>query len=225
SHYLAATASQSTVAMKAGSTAAILSNTPNPSAPGQAVAVTFQVTGNGSPSGVVSVTANTGETCTSTLTASNGSCSITFVAAGAKTLIANYAGDANFNGSVSAGIAQLVNGTTVSFSPASVNFGNVYLGLPAAQIVTLSNLGNVPMSIGRIQVTGGNDSDDFLALSLCPPTLAAGKSCKITVGFLADSDNYNPTAVLRIYDSASDSPQSLPLSATVINPKASLSSY
>jgi hypothetical protein len=103
-----------------------------------------------------------------------------------------------------------------------VSFGNVYLGLPAAQTVTLSNIGKAVMSVGKIQVSG---SDDFAALSLCPATLAAGKSCNITVGFLAHSDNYSPTAFLRINDNASDSPQSLPLSATVINPKPSLSSY
>jgi hypothetical protein len=227
SNYLAATASQSTAAMKAGSALAIASNTPNPSAPGQAVVVQFKVTGNGSPSGTVSVAASTGESCTGALAAGAGNCSLTFVAAGARTITANYTGDTNFNGSTSAGVAQSVNGNgpTASFSPASVNFGNVYLGLPAVQIVTLSNVGSVAMTVGKIQVSGGNASDEFAALSLCPATLAAGKSCKITVGFLAESGNYSPTTFLKVNDNAPGSPQSVPLSATVINPRPSLSSY
>lgn len=226
SHYLAATANQSTTATKAASAVAITSNTPNPSTPGQAVAVKFQVTGNGSPSGSVSITASTGETCAGTLATSAGSCSLTFATAGARTLVANYPGDANFNGSTSAAVAQSVNaiGAIASLSPASVNFGTVYLGLPAVQVVTLSNVGSVAMTVGKVQVSGGTDHDDFAALSLCPPTLAPGKNCKITIGFLADSDNYNPTAVLNVNDSAPDSPQSLPLSATIISPKAGLSS-
>ena len=82
---------------------------------------------------------------------------------------------------------------------------------------------NVAMSIGKIQASGGNDSDDFASLSLSPATLAAGKSCKIALGFLADSGNYSPTAVLKVNHNALGGPQSLPLSATVINPKARLS--
>jgi hypothetical protein len=106
-----------------------------------------------------------------------------------------------------------------------VNFGTVHLGLPAAQTVSLSNIGSASLSIGKIRVSGGNDSNDFAAVSLCPATLAAGKSCKILLGFLAASKNYSPTAVASISDNAPDSPQSLPLSPTVINPKASLSTY
>ncbi len=224
SHYLAATASQSTAAMKADSAVAITSNTPNPSASGQAVTVKFNVTGNGSPSGAVSAAANTGETCTGTLASSTGSCSLMFVTGGARTITANYSGDANFNGSTSAAVAQSVNvsGPIASLSPAGVNFGNVYLGLPAVQVITLSNIGSASMTVGAIQVSGSND---FAALSLCPPTLAAGKSCKITLGFLAEPGSYSPAAVLKVNDSAPDSPQSLPLNATIINPRAGLSSY
>jgi hypothetical protein len=39
-----------------------------------------------------------------------------------------------------------LNGQLASLSPASVNFGNVYLGLPAVQTVILSNIGIAPMS-------------------------------------------------------------------------------
>jgi hypothetical protein len=229
SNFLAATASQTTAATKAGSALAIVSNTPNPSSPGQAVVVQFKVTGNGSPSGSASVAASTGESCTGTLTAGSGNCSLTFATAGTRMLTANYAGDTNFSGSTSAAVAQSVTqpvkGPIAGLSPASVNFGVVYAGLPAVQTVTLSNVGTAAMSIGKVQVSGGNDSGNFAALSLCPATLAAGKSCKIEVGFLADCDHLSPTAFLKVNDNAPGSPQSIPLSATVINPRPSLSSY
>jgi len=171
------------------------------------------------------VTASTGETCTGILSASAGSCSLTFVTVGSRTLTATYLGDSNFTGSVSAGVTQSVNGPLASLSPASVNFGNVYLGLPAMQTVTLLNIGNAPMSVGSVKVSGGNDSDDFAPLSLCPSSLPAGKSCLIAVGFLADADNYSPTGILSVNDNALGNPQSVPLRVTVINPKAGLSSY
>jgi hypothetical protein len=225
STYLAATASQSTAAVKAGSTATITANVPNPAAPGQAVVVSFNVAGNGSPTGGVTVAASTGESCSGTLTAGAGSCSLTFLTVGSRALTASYLGDMNFNGSTSAGAKESVIGPLASFSPASVNFGNVYLGLPAVQMVTLTNTGNASLVVTRVTVSGGNDSDDFKAFPLCPPNLAAGKSCQIIVTFVADRDNYSPTGMLSVTDNALGSPQSLPLSATVINPKASLSSY
>ena len=112
-----------------------------------------QATGNGLPSGTVTVAASTGETCTGILSASAGSCSFTFVTVGSRTLTATYLGD-SFTGSVSAGVMQSVNGPLASLSPASVNFGNVYLGLPAVQTVTLLNIGNASMSVGSVKVSG-----------------------------------------------------------------------
>jgi hypothetical protein len=115
---------------------------------------------------------------------------------------------------------------TLTISPSSVNFGNVYLGLPAVWTVTLKNTGSASITITSVAISkSGNDPDDFKALSLCPSTLAAGKSCPILVIFTADGDNYSPSGTLVITDSAAGSPQSVPLSGTVINPKASLSSY
>jgi hypothetical protein len=86
---------------KANTTATIGSNTPNPSVVGQAVAVSYGVTvnspGAGTPTGNVTVTASTGETCTATVAA--GTCNITLTTAGARTLTAAYGGDSNFNSS------------------------------------------------------------------------------------------------------------------------------
>ncbi|MBV9625748.1 MAG: choice-of-anchor D domain-containing protein [Acidobacteria bacterium] len=210
---------------KAGSSTAITANTPNPSSIGQSVTVSFKVTGNGSPTGSVNVSASTGESCSGGLSSGSGSCSLTFNAPGPRALTATYSGDSNFNGSPSPSTPQSVNGPIASFSKTSVNFGNVYLGLPAVMPVTLTNAGNMAMSITAIHSSGGNDADEFHPLSNCPGTLAAGGNCLILVTLLADSDTLLPTAMLSVSDNAAGSPQTVALSATVINPRATLSIY
>jgi YVTN family beta-propeller protein len=114
-------------------------------------------------------------------------------------------------------------GPIAKVSPPKVNFGTLYLGIPGEAFVTLSNVGTAPMTVNKIKISPpGDDLDDFFVVSFCPKTLAAGKSCKISVTCVGDSDNYNPTATLAISDNAPGSPQTVPLSATIINPRASL---
>jgi hypothetical protein len=89
----------------------ITGNSPNPSVVGQPVTIKFKVEpeapGSGTPTGNVTVSDGVGDTCT--VTVATGSCSISFPATGAYTLTASYAGDSNFNGSASLGVAQTVN--------------------------------------------------------------------------------------------------------------------
>ncbi|MGA8538570.1 MAG: Ig-like domain-containing protein, partial [Terriglobales bacterium] len=97
---------------KAGTTTIITGNTPNPSTHGRAVVVHFTVveaTNYKAPTGKVTVNASTGEQCTGTLANGSGSCSLTFSAAGPRTLTATYAGDNNNNSSISAAVVQTVN--------------------------------------------------------------------------------------------------------------------
>src|SRR5206468_1137279 len=101
----------------AGTTTTIAAHTPNPSAVGQAVSFTFTIVRaaprGGTPTGNVTVSDGTA-TCTGTVAA--GDCTLTPTSAGTKTLIATYAGDANFGGSTSAGVSHTVNtaGTTTT---------------------------------------------------------------------------------------------------------------
>jgi hypothetical protein len=93
-----------------GATAtAITGHAPNPSEKGQAVTVTFQVTGGqpggASPTGSVTVSGG-GQSCSATLAAS--SCTLTFDTAGYKLLTASYAGDTLFEASVSSQAAHKV---------------------------------------------------------------------------------------------------------------------
>lgn len=104
-NYLAATATQSTAAAKAASTTSILLASVNPSVVGQSVSFPFSVApvvaltgGAAGPTGSVTVTASTLENCTGTLTAGAGSCSLTFLTTGTRTMTAAYNGDTNFLG-------------------------------------------------------------------------------------------------------------------------------
>jgi hypothetical protein len=113
----------------------------------------------------------------------------------------------------------------LSVQPSSINFGTLYLGSIVTKTVTISNTGNAPVTIAnpRIAIVQGGDSSEFVTLNFCPASLAAGKSCTMTVTFIA-GPFYNPqTAVLTIDDNVAGSPQTIPLSATVINPQAQLS--
>jgi uncharacterized repeat protein (TIGR01451 family) len=130
-------------------------------------------------------------------------------------------------------IASLTVTATFSLriAPTSVNFGNVYLGLPAVQFVTVTNNGSNSIAISNIKVTTpGTAVGDFGGVSTCTPfimsmpgTLGAGKSCVIAVGFLAKTFIATATATLTITDTAAGSPQTVPLTVTVINPQAQLS--
>ncbi len=92
---------QVTVGAKAVPTVAITAHTPEPSAPGQPVSVSFTVSSGGAqPTGTVTVIDGEGHTCQATVAA--GSCNVTLTTIGAKTLTATYAGDFNFTGAAGA---------------------------------------------------------------------------------------------------------------------------
>ncbi|MBA3260581.1 MAG: Ig-like domain-containing protein [Gemmatimonadales bacterium] len=76
----------------------IVSDAPDPSAPGQGVDVRFSVTAAaGAPAGDVTVSAGPGESCTASVAA--GGCAITLVQPGTRTLTARYAGVGAFGSS------------------------------------------------------------------------------------------------------------------------------
>ncbi len=81
----------------------ITADTPDPSAPGAVVTVTFSVTSTaGTPTGTVKITASGGdETCSGSV--AEGSCALTLTTVGDRTLTATYSGDDNF--SPSSGVA------------------------------------------------------------------------------------------------------------------------
>jgi sugar lactone lactonase YvrE len=116
-------------------------------------------------------------------------------------------------------------GPVASVSSPSIYFGTVYLGTITTKNVTVTNQGDAPMTITDplLSILSGGNSKEFIAVNLCPKSLAAGKSCTISVSFVAGPFYTAQTAILKVMDNAPGSPQKVALSATVINPHAQLS--
>jgi hypothetical protein len=168
SNYVIAYVPGTVTVNKATSTPTITSLSPNPSVAQQAVTVAFAVAPqfSGTPTGNVTVTASTGQTCTAALAARTGSCQLTFTAAGTPTLTATYSGDNNFLGSVSPAVTETVTSgaliptrTTLTSSNILVSVGRavtftarVRYGTgapPNGELVTFSDAGN-PIGTGPI---------------------------------------------------------------------------
>ena len=224
SNYLAASATQSTLAVKASATTAIVADTPNPSTAGTPVSIAFTVTGNGKPTGNYTVTSSvSGDPgCNGTLNAGAGSCSLTFAKPGSRTITITYAGDGNFSGS-SISVQQSVTAAPVAqLSASTLNFGTVYVGTITTQTVTLTNIGSAAMTVNGpiLSDVGGGNSIEFVAVNLCPKSLAVGSSCNIYVSFVAGPIYKPQTAILKVMDNAYGAPQLVTLSAITINPQA-----
>ncbi|MGB8011775.1 MAG: Ig-like domain-containing protein [Terriglobales bacterium] len=93
---------------------AITSVTPNPALVNQTVAIKFSVVGL-NPTGIVTIQASTSDACAGPVQANGtGSCMLKFAAAGAETLTASYAGDAENLASVSQAVAVQVQNLTAT---------------------------------------------------------------------------------------------------------------
>ncbi len=170
-------------------TTTISSDTPDPSAVGQVVTVNYSVTaGAGTPTGTVTVS-DGAASCTGTVAA--GTCNLTFTSAGTKTLTATYAGDSNFNGSVSANENHTVNkaNTTTTITsdtpdPSAVGQTVAVNFTVAAVTVTAANAtiqvvngggptGNVTVSDGTTGNTAPPRTIPCPTGTSCPPALLA----------------------------------------------------
>ena len=99
------------------------------------------------------------------------------------------------------------------------------MGSITTKNITVTNIGTAPVTINQplISIVQGGNSNEFVAVNLCPTPLAAGKSCTIAIGFVAGPFYTPQTATLQIMDNAPGSPQPVTLSALVIDPLASFS--
>jgi hypothetical protein len=167
-------------------------------------AVTFTSSGSCSNSGA-----------TYTMTNSTGTCSV----------IANQAGNTNYSAAPQVTKTVTATGPVLTVSPSNINFGTVYLGSVTTQNITVTNTGTGPATINQpvLSIVQGGNSNEFVAVNLCPTPLAAGKSCTITIAFAAGPYYTAQTATLQIMDNAPGSPQPVTLSALVIDPVASFS--
>jgi adhesin/invasin len=140
-----------------GTTTRITADGPDPSAPGEAVTVTFEVTSpGGTPTGPVVVSASGGsETCTAD--ASAGQCVITLTVEGSRTLTASFQGTANFQSSSGNAPHSVVTpdtpptGTDDSFSAT----GGVTLSVPAPGVLENdSDVDGDPLSAAVVPGSG-----------------------------------------------------------------------
>jgi hypothetical protein len=112
-------------------------------------------------------------------------------------------------------------------SPTMIDFGTLYLGSVVTRTVSVTNTGTGAMTISnpRIAIVGGGNSKEFISLNRCPRSLAPGKSCTMTVTFVAGPFYTQQTATLTIDDNALGSPQTVALTAKVIDPRARPSTW
>ena len=95
---------------------------------------------------------------------------------------------------------------TANVTPTSLVFSSRPLGTSSgSQAVTLSSIGDTPLSLTALQATG-----DFAQTSNCPATLSPGSACTVTVTFTPTAPGTR-TGSLTITDNAHDSPQSIRL--------------
>jgi len=210
---LTGTGTQPTVQLSATSITfgMILVNSSSPAKP-----VTLTNTGNGTLSITnISTTGDFSQTnnCGSSVGAGTG-CAITVTfkptAAGTRTGALSITDNA-------LGSPQTVSlsgtGTVVKLSAASINFGSQKLGTTSAPIsVSIGNLGTTPLNIASIGIRGA-DHRDFAETSNCGQSLAAGKTCGITVTFTPTATGAR-SAWVAITDNGGGSPQTIALSGT-----------
>jgi hypothetical protein len=130
----------------------------------------------------------------------------------------------NYNSVNQSAPLSVLAGPVAKVTPASIDFGTLYLGSIVTKTVTVSNIGNAPMTVTGpfLAIVRGGNSNEFVSVNLCPKSLAAGKSCTITVAFIAGPYYTAQTATLTVKDNAPGNPQVVPMTALVINPRATL---
>jgi hypothetical protein len=152
------------------STTVITADNPDPSIPGQPVAVSVTVSGTGStPTGIVAIT-GADTNCSITLVNGSGSCYVVFNTIGAKILTATYSGDGNYTPSADTESHTVKNGTTTTITSDQPDPSLV--GQPVT--IQFSVAATVPGNgtpTGDVMVSDGTHS--------CTGSVAAG-SCSIT---------------------------------------------
>ncbi len=165
-------------------TSTALRSSLNPSNVGKAVTFSAKVTttGTGVPTGTVAFFDGTKSLGSSSLNSSGiATLTTSTLAIGTHNIKATYGGDSNFAPSTSNVVRQVVQGVYVLLSPTTVNFGNQTVGTTSSpQNVTLTNKGNIMLTISSISISG---SSDFLQTNNCGTSVAAGGSCTIAVIF------------------------------------------
>jgi FG-GAP-like repeat/Abnormal spindle-like microcephaly-assoc'd, ASPM-SPD-2-Hydin len=111
---------------------------------------------------------------------------------------------------------------SVTFLPASLTFANQTVGTSSpASVVTLTNNGTAALSITSVSITGAN-AGDYSQTNNCAASIAVGASCSISATFTPTGSSTR-IASISVADSATGSPQIVPLTGTGIAPIVLLS--
>jgi Beta-propeller repeat/Abnormal spindle-like microcephaly-assoc'd, ASPM-SPD-2-Hydin len=143
-------------------------------------------------------------TCGSSVpAASNCAFSVTFVPVAAGSLSGSITIQDDAAGSPHViDLSGTSSGPVVSLAPGSLTFPGQQVGTTsAAQIVTLTNSGNMVLSISNVQVTG-----NFAETNNCSTPVAASSSCAISITFTPTASGAL-SGTLTVSDSAANSPQ------------------
>jgi Glycosyl hydrolases family 39/Abnormal spindle-like microcephaly-assoc'd, ASPM-SPD-2-Hydin len=166
------------------------------------------------------------KTCLVSLAASS-SCTVNVVFA--PTMTGTRAATLSFNdtGSGSPQTVALSGLGTVgaSVSPTSLAFGSIKLGSSsAAGSTALKNVSAAAISISKIAITGTNLADFTISSNTCGPSLAVAASCSVSVIFKPSAAGTR-SAALTFTDSATNSPQTVPLSGSGAEMTGTLAIY
>lgn len=196
----------------------ITAQTPNPSAAGQAVTVSYRVTSSmpGTITGTVHIYGE-GASCTGTV--AQGSCSLTFTTAGFKSLSIYYDGDANYAGSSSSGYQTVTGASTAVAITAQTPDPSV-----AGQAVTVNYevISNTPGTItGTVSVQVYDRPDSYSSSIGCSSSVAAG-SCTLTFttagpkiirAYYNGDANYARSSAARLIHTVSGAPTAIAITA------------
>ncbi len=169
------------------------------------------ITFTGTNSGDFSQTNNCGSSV-----GPNGTCtiSVTFTpsALGTRTAVLNV----NDDGPNSPQTASLTGTgiTPVTLSASTLNFGNILIGSKSSKAVTLTNNQSVPLTNINVSISG---SAAYSQVNTCGTSIPANGQCTITVTF-APTSSGSQTGTVNITDSASNSPQSVSLTGSGLQP-------
>jgi hypothetical protein len=107
----------------------------------------------------------------------------------------------------------------LTFNPSSTDFGNQQVGSASiARSVSLTNTGTASLTVSNIGISSG--ATDFAQTSNCP-TIAAGASCTVNLGFSAQTSGVRSGTLSVTHDGAGATSASL--SGTGVAPSAFLS--
>lgn len=208
-------------------TTTALASTPNPSNSGQTVTFTATITaqyafGNTAPTGTVNLFDGATNLGSSSLNSTGiATFSISTLTVGTHSITATYNGDSNFSGSTSSVLSQVVQGAIIQLSPTTINFGNQTVGLTQGTgTETVTNTGNISLTITSIAFTGNQATVTILS-NTCGAAVAPGGSCAITLNWMPELGALNDSMVLT--DNAANSPQSVSLTGTGVQPAVTLS--